>query len=140
MAIEITIQKDDENPFLERREVKFIAVSDGATPTCNEVRAALASKLKVPDKNIMVEHVYQKMGLHESECIANIYKKAVLGEEKEEGKEGEPAESAPPEEKKADAGAEKPAEEKEAKKEEKKAESPDAKEKAEENKENTSDA
>lgn len=100
MAIEITIQKDTENPFLERRDVKFIVTSDGATPKANDVRAALATKLKVPDKNILIEHIYQKMGLSESDCIAKVYKKSLVAEKEGEGsKEGEPTGEAPVEEK-----------------------------------------
>ena len=106
MAIEITIKNDTENPFLERRDVEFIATSDGATPKANDVRAALATKLKVPDKNILIEHIYQKMGLSESDCIAKVYKKSLVAEkegktkEGEEVKKSEPTSEAPVEEKK----------------------------------------
>ncbi len=118
MAIEITIQKDTENPFLERRDVKFIVTSDGATPKANDVRAALAAKLKVPDKNILIEHIYQKMGLSESDCIAKVYKKSLVAEKNgdtkdgEEVKKSEPSGDAPVKEKESDVKAEPVAEEK----------------------------
>ena len=112
MAIEITIKNDTENPFLERRDVKFTVTSDGATPKANDVRTALAAKLKVPDKNILIEHIYQKMGLSESDCIAKVYKKSLVAEKEGEEKKSEPASDAPVEEKQEDVKAEAIAEEK----------------------------
>ncbi len=118
MAMEITVQNDTENPFLERRDIKFTVTSDGATPKANDVRAALAAKLKVSDKNILVEHIYQKMGLHESDCIAKVYKKPVVAEKEGEAKEGEevkksePSGDAPVEKKEGDVKTEPVAEEK----------------------------
>ncbi len=107
MTIEITIQKDTENPFLERRDLEFTVTSDGATPKANDVRTALATKLKVPDKNILIEHIYQKMGLSESDCIAKVYKKSLVAEKEGEGsKESEPTGEVPVEEKKDDVKAE----------------------------------
>ncbi len=151
MAMEITVQNDAENPFLERRDVKFTVTSDGATPKANDLRAALATKLNVPDKNILIEHIYQKMGLHESDCIAKVYKKPVVAEKEGESKEGEevkqsePADSASVDDTKAEPVAEEkkdapaaekqPEEAKEVKKEDAKAEEPATKEVKEEKKE-----
>lgn len=81
-GIEITIEKDVENALLERREVKFTATSAGATPKEADVKAALAAKLNVPAENILIEHVYQEMGSHQSKCIAKAYKKPVVKKEK----------------------------------------------------------
>ena len=99
--------------LIKRRDLEFTVTSDGATPKANDVRSALATKLKVPDKNILIEHIYQKMGLGESNCIAKVYKKSLVAEKEGEGsKEGEPTGEVPVEEKKDDVKAEPIAEEK----------------------------
>lgn len=82
MAVDITIENDKENPLLERREVKFTATTAGATPKADDVKASLAAKLGVPAENILLEHVYQVMGSHQSKCVAKVYNKAVVIKEK----------------------------------------------------------
>ncbi len=86
-GIEITIEKDVENALLERNEVKFTVTSAGATPKEADVKTAFAAKLGVPAENILIEHVYQVMGSHQSKCIAKVYKKSVVKKEKKKKEE-----------------------------------------------------
>lgn len=106
--MEIEILSEKENPLLERKEVNFRVIYEGATPKVNDIRNKLIETLK-SDKNLtVVDSVKPEFGRTAAHGYVKIYenskaiqiepkhliKKNSLNSEAEESKEKEVKEDA----------------------------------------------
>ncbi len=112
--MELNILKERETPLLSRKRVTIEVTFKGPTPKRDELRTAIATKMKADKGLTIIKHIYTRYGVEKAKVIAHIYtkkedmvryeEKGVLKkhEKKEEKKEGAEAkkEAAPAEEKK----------------------------------------
>ena len=125
--MELAIEKTDENPYLQRKEVHGKVTFTGATPSNKQFADALATKLSSKADAIAVQHIYTSFGSQQATFEAHVYvskeqlEKVVRLGTKAKAKLGKAAPATPAEAPKAEA---KPAE---AKKEETPAEKAAAK-------------
>lgn len=92
--MDIKITSDKNNPLLHRREVKFVATFDAATPSIKEVKAKLVAILNANKEMLVVDTLDQEFGRLEAQGYAKIYndekimntveKKSVLEKNKSE--------------------------------------------------------
>lgn len=108
--MKFTIAKQEENALLGRIEVTGTIMFDGATPTRQKVKAAVASAIKAKPDLVMINRIEGSFGRRHATVEAVAYSSAKDLERierehirKRNAKEEKPAEEAP---------AEKPAEEK----------------------------
>lgn len=101
MEMDVTI--DRKNPLMERRDVELFLAHEGLTPSKKELTSAIATKLKVKETQVVVNHVYQSTGRLDAKILAKVYDKPVREEEKKE--EAPKAEEAGAETKKEDSDA-----------------------------------
>lgn len=125
MNIKILEQKQE--PLLSRTEVKAELSFEGATPSNEELKKALATQLKADENLVVIKSIYTEFGIAKATATAYIYtdKKALESiEPKPKEKKGKKAEKPKPAPKEEAPKEEKPVEEKkeEAPKEEKPAE------------------
>ncbi len=123
MNLEIIDKK--QNPVLSRIEIKATIGFEKATPSNDEVKKEIASKLKADEKLVVIKGIYTDFGITKADVNAYVYKtKKDL--DKIEPKKKEKKEKKPKAEKPAEA------QKKEAPKEEAKPEEKPAQEKKEE--------
>lgn len=71
--MEVTVEKDNQNPVLKRKEV-FIKMSyDSQTPSRKEVRQKLAGLYATNAENVVVDYIKSEFGMGEASCYAKIY-------------------------------------------------------------------
>ncbi len=70
--MEIKINKEEENPLYNRKEVVLEIVSN-ISPKNDEVLKAVAEKFSIPEEQIKVKGIYGKFGTTSFEVYANIY-------------------------------------------------------------------
>lgn len=80
MEMDVTI--DRKNPLMERRDVELFLAHEGLTPSKKELTSAIATKLKVKETQVVVNHVYQSTGRLDAKILAKVYDKPVREEEK----------------------------------------------------------
>ncbi len=61
-----------KNPLLHREEIVFV-VENQATPSKEKVRKDLASELKKPEENIVIERIDSKFGIQKFTGEAKVY-------------------------------------------------------------------
>lgn len=72
--MELTIDREFENPLLDRKEIWFTVTYNGGTPKRQEIREKLAAMLAVNDKLLIVDYIKQRYGKEEATGFAKIYK------------------------------------------------------------------
>ena len=145
----LNITKQEKQPLLSRIEVVAKVGFQGATPSNEELRKAIAVKLKTDESLTVIKHIYTKFGSQEADVESFVYddkkvmavleKKAKKQKEKEakakesvqKEKEPEKKKDEPVEKEKSEDKAEEKAEDKEKKEPEKKKDEPVEKEKSE---------
>ncbi len=87
--MEIEILEEKDNPFFERKEVKVnIKHLNAPTPSKEELKKELASKLSVDASLIQIDYIFTKKGVAESFAKVKVLKKKPeVKEEKKEVKE-----------------------------------------------------
>jgi len=73
MNLEI-IQKND-NSLLHRKDIQAHMTFAGPTPSNDDVRLALATKLNTQKELVVVEHIYNVYGATEAKIFAKAYEK-----------------------------------------------------------------
>ncbi len=106
MNLEITQQ--GKQPLLSRTEITGKITFQGATPSNEDLKKTIATKLKVDESLVVIKHIYTEFGSQEANIEAFAYddkkvmavleKKAKKQKEKE-AKAAEKAKEAPKEEK-----------------------------------------
>jgi len=71
--VEIRITSQRENPLFNRKEVVFEVELKGATPSRKMIKEALAQKMGVDAKLVVVEKVSQEFGRSGARGKANVY-------------------------------------------------------------------
>lgn len=71
--MDITIEKTNENPYLQRKEVQGKITFTGATPSQKQVVDAVATKLNVKPETIFVQHVYTSFGSQSAAFEVHVY-------------------------------------------------------------------
>lgn len=72
--MELSIDKTNENPYLQRKEVHGKVVFTGATPSNKQLADALATKLGTKADVISVKHIYTSFGSQQATFEAHAYK------------------------------------------------------------------
>lgn len=96
---EFKITSDKRNELLARREIKATFTKVGATPSIAETLKEIAKAAGAAEDKVVVEHIFQKYGMQNSEVIAKIYDKEVPKKKEKKGAAA-PADAAAPAEKK----------------------------------------
>lgn len=71
--MDLTIKKKIETPLLSRTRVTAEANYKGPTPSEDQIKDSLASKLSVDKSLISVRHIYTRFGKQYSKVIAHVY-------------------------------------------------------------------
>ncbi|VVB66672.1 30S ribosomal protein S24e [Candidatus Gugararchaeum adminiculabundum] len=71
--MDIEIKNEKENKALERKEVTFLVKYDKATPSRDEVRAALAPKVRSKQELIVIDFMYPSYGTRSANGSAKVY-------------------------------------------------------------------
>ena len=116
MEMDVTI--DRKNPLMERRDVELFLAHEGLTPSKKELVSAIATKLKVKETQVVVNHVYQSTGRLDAKVLAKVYDKPTREEEKKEEPKAEETKDVAEEKSAEDAKTSEPAAEKSESKEE----------------------
>lgn len=74
--MDINITEDKNNALLNRREVKFDANYDGATPSRLDVKNKLAAMLNVPLELVILQKFDNSYGVSSAAGYAKIYEDA----------------------------------------------------------------
>jgi ribosomal protein S24E len=71
--MELTIDKTNENPYLQRKEVHGKVSFTGATPSQKQVADALATKLGAKADAMFVAHVFTSFGAQTATFEVHVY-------------------------------------------------------------------
>ncbi len=71
--MDLTIDKTNENQYLQRKEVRGKVSFTGATPSHKQLADALATKLSAKADAIFIEHVFTSFGSTTAAFEAQIY-------------------------------------------------------------------
>lgn len=111
--MKLEILKERTTPLLSRRRVTALVSFEGATPSRNDLKKAVAKKVDSTENLVIIKHVYPRFGNPEAKIIAHVYgseeekrnvekeyilKKHVAKEAPKEKAPASPAEEAPKEE------------------------------------------
>lgn len=88
--MKIDVVEDKNNVFLKRKELKLVLSHPNiSTPSKQELVKELASQHKVEEDHIVIDYIFTKRGIGESEARVKIYEeKPVIKVKKKEVKEG----------------------------------------------------
>jgi len=70
--METIIKKQAMNPLLLREEVEFV-INSPTTPSKNEAKDAISSKLNKSPEVIVIKKIHQKFGTEDTEVYAYVY-------------------------------------------------------------------
>ncbi len=76
--MELKIKNDKKNDLLSRREVEFYIISDGPTPSSNEVHTELCKSLNSDPLSTIITKIDQRFGIRQSMGYAHIYESAEI--------------------------------------------------------------
>ena len=71
--MDITVEKTNENPYLQRKEVHGKVSFTGSTPSNKQFADALATKLGVKADAIAVQHIFTTFGAQAATFEAHVY-------------------------------------------------------------------
>ena len=71
--MDITIEKTNENPYLQRKEVHGKVIFQGSTPSNKQLADALATKLGAKADAISVKHIFTDFGAQNATFEAHVY-------------------------------------------------------------------
>ncbi|MEA3429789.1 MAG: hypothetical protein U9R08_00800 [Nanoarchaeota archaeon] len=71
--MDLTIKKKIESPLLSRTRVTAEASYKGSTPSEDQIKDSLASKLGTDKSLVCIRHIYTKFGEQLSKVIAHVY-------------------------------------------------------------------
>ena len=74
--MDIKIIKDKKNSLLNRRELDFIVIYEGSTPSRIDVRNKLAAMLNAPLELLVIQRIKTEYGMQESKGYAKLYEDA----------------------------------------------------------------
>lgn len=71
--MEIEIIEDKNNPMLSRREIRFRAIHEGATPSREEVKTRLSTSLDASSDLLIIDYLRPEFGKAERLGYAKLY-------------------------------------------------------------------
>ncbi len=71
--MDLEIKKRQETPLLSRVRINATLMYEGMTPSRQDVRKALADKLKVDQQLVVIKHIFTKFGAAQAKVIAHVY-------------------------------------------------------------------
>lgn len=71
--MEVTVEKDNQNPVLKRKEVHIKLKYDSQTPSRTDMRQKLAGLYATNAENVVVDYIKPEFGMGEANCYAKIY-------------------------------------------------------------------
>lgn len=74
--MDIQIKTDNDNKFMQRREIEFYVVSDGPTPSTKEVSEELCKKLNLNPDHTVITRMDQRFGVKQLTGYAHYYEDA----------------------------------------------------------------
>jgi len=75
--MEFEISEERKNTLLKRRELKIsIRHPQSSTPKKQDLVKELAAKYSVPEQHVVVDYIFTRKGLQESDAKAKIYEEA----------------------------------------------------------------
>jgi len=73
--MEMKILEEVENKLLDRKEIKFSVKHDkAATPKKQDLIKEIATKYSAPEENVVIDYIFTKKGMSESDVKAKVYK------------------------------------------------------------------
>ena len=72
----IKINETEENPLIERKEIKAVVSFSGATPSRVEMRQKIAEKIGANPDTMTIAKTRAGYGKTEVECYVHVYKSA----------------------------------------------------------------
>ena len=73
--MEIELKKERETPLLSRKRYVFDIKFEGATPSREIIRDAVAKKVNADRDLTIIKHVYNKYGMENAKVFAHVYDK-----------------------------------------------------------------
>lgn len=74
--MEVTVEKDNQNPVLKRKEIHFKVKFDSQTPSRSDIKQKLAGLYATSAENVVVDYIKSEFGMSEANCYAKIYDNA----------------------------------------------------------------
>jgi small subunit ribosomal protein S24e len=78
--MELKLLSQFENPLLQRKEIKVVAIFEAATPSREEIKTEVCKKFNLPEETTVIRKVFQEKGIKRAICLLNVYnsKEAML--------------------------------------------------------------
>ncbi|MFO7967828.1 MAG: 30S ribosomal protein S24e [Archaeoglobaceae archaeon] len=71
--MEVTVEKDNQNHVLRRKEVHFKVKFDAQTPSRRDLKQKLAGLYATNSENVVIDYVKSEFGMGEANSYAKIY-------------------------------------------------------------------
>jgi small subunit ribosomal protein S24e len=78
--MELKLLSQSENPLLQRKEIKVVAIFEAATPSREEIKIEACKKFNLPEETTVIKKIFQEKGIKRAICFLNVYnsKEAML--------------------------------------------------------------
>jgi len=78
--MEFKLLSQFENPLLQRKEIKVVAIFEASTPSREEIKTEVCKKFNFPEETTVIRRVSQEKGIKRAICLLNVYnsKEAML--------------------------------------------------------------
>lgn len=119
--MDLNLLSQFENPLLQRKEVKVVAIFEASTPSREELKKEVCKKFNFPEETTVIRKIFQEKGIKRAIVFINVYdskealqkiepqyileRKKKKAEKKEEAKKQEEKEEKKEETKEAEANA-----------------------------------
>jgi small subunit ribosomal protein S24e len=71
--MELELKKERETPLLSRKRYVFDLTFEGATPSRDKIRDAVAKKVNADRDLTIIKHVYNRYGAEKAKVFAHVY-------------------------------------------------------------------
>jgi len=78
--MELKLLSQFENPLLQRKEIKVVAVFEASTPSREQIKNEACKKFNLPEETTVIKKIFQEKGIKRAICFLNVYnsKEAML--------------------------------------------------------------
>jgi small subunit ribosomal protein S24e len=71
--MELKLLSQIENPLLQRKEVKVVAIFEASTPSREQIKAEVCKKFNFPEETTVIKKIFQEKGIKRAICFLNVY-------------------------------------------------------------------
>jgi small subunit ribosomal protein S24e len=71
--MDIEIIEEQDNPLMERKEMKLRIVQDAGSPKITDLRKKIAAQFSLNESLFVIQHVLAEYGMNESHCMLKVY-------------------------------------------------------------------